>query len=1107
MNQDASIYKLISLIIFLSALLFIDISESFSATPMVYSRCERTTATYEASGVITVNGDTQLRSRTMTGLDVYDPLPDVQNFFGDFATPCDLVIRDAVGAETVIHDCSTGSTDLASCAALDAAVSFDGNIIAYSVFRGPIRYHRETIDSRIIHNDADKIDLGFHTLPNKILDGEGAHLHFYNVTTQQTTVIPYVSGVWDSGPAFLSNTRIAFTSTRDGNASTLVFGTGSVSDGTRIWSMDIDGRNIDLSSHHSLSQEQHPYPLKNGRMAFSSWQIFGGIPFRHTNGAIGGSTTLRNLFHIFSQHPDGAHIFPVHGMHSGAHSDGSWGEDNVASHFITQTTDERIWISNYYRANNKGLGVLIRITQEPEGREGIGPNEATIRQDVFAPRNIINYAPWASNSDKFSAVMPSPALTIANYTDPLPFAGKLGHPAALPSNGVMFSWGIGGCSTVAKSAEVYASLSLPVPNASSGSSGGTAMNSITSMNIDTPGCDVGIYKATVIPSVHPNDLELVVDSPNWHEIMPRALVPYTDIHGVDRPTIIDRADKRVTHAMLPHGTPFGLLGAASITDRETHPRDGIHFKGERQFNEQGTDTIDYVDEDLCGIRILGVLPNRYVPGDPFNTLEPFMNYAGERVSILGEFDVKHYNGANRIMDASGNPDTSFLVRMPANTPYLMQGIDCDGRTLNTDQTWQHLRPGEMKTCNGCHLHSKDSRTTFPETYAATGSYTIPQLGEGVVPLLTGLTGNTVNTRTENVYGLHVDFTRDIFPILQSRCASCHSGATPAGKLDLNTAGIDTIGQTYYCLIRDKRQQCLDLADRYDTFQNDDPHIYGRPQVTRYVRAFNALGSLLYWKAAGQRTDNRLDTDHSDDIDFGVAHTTTITAEELGLLSRWIDIGAGGGLEELLDTQRPALNLAAVVSNDTITGFNVGTTDLGSGIDITTLKVCINDNSAGCTDISPNADPHGIVSITLQNALTDPDDTVFASISDIEGNITTTELTALHLGMMSGGEVPTVSPFSVTVDQDENIIIYSAPHMTVPSGETIVSASVVTDVTNGRLLEATGGTFVYIPDPGYSGSDSFSFTVTDSAGGVSSSGLVSITVSDYCLRCSEQICMP
>ena len=1082
--------------LFFVLLFSVEISTALAADPIVYSRCERTTATYEASGIITVNGDTQLRSRTMTGLDVYDVLPDVENFFGGFATPCDLVIRDAVGAETVIHDCSTTSTDLASCAALDAAVSFDGNIIAYSVFKGPILYHRETIDSRIIHNDADKIDLGFHTLPNKTLDAEGAHLHFYNVTTQQTTVIPYVEGVWDSGPAFTSNTRISFTSTRDRHASTLIFGSGSVSDSTKIWAMDIDGRNLDLSSHHSLSQEQHPYPLKNGRMAYSSWQIFGGLPFRHTNGAIGGHTTPRNLFHIFSQFADGAHNFAIHGQHSGAHSTGYWGEDNVASHFLTQTTDGRIWIANYYRGNNKGLGVLIGVIQEPEGREGIGPFEATQRTDVFAARDTTNFAAWASNSDKFGGIMPSPPLTIGNYADPLPFAGKLGHPAALPSNGLMMSWGIGGCSTVAKSAEVYASLSLPVPNASSGSSGGVAMNSITSMNIDTPGCDVGIYKASVIPSLHPNDLTLIVDSDQWHEIMPRYLGPYVNIHGVARPTVVERADKRVTHAMLPHGTPFGLLGAASITDRETHPRGGIHFKGEHQFNEQGTDTIDYDDEDLCGVRILGVLPNKYVPGDPFNTLEPFMNYAGERVSIMGEFHVKHYNGATRILDNSGEPDTSFLVRMPANTPYLMQGIDCDGRTLNTDQSWQHLRPGEMKTCDGCHLHSKAARTTFPATYAAGGTYTIPQLGEGTVPLLTGISGNVVSTRTESAYGLHIDWTDDIFPILQARCASCHSGATPAGKLDLNTAGIDNIGETYYCLIRDKRQQCLDLADRYDTFQNDDPHIYGRPQMTRQVRAFNSLGSLLYWKAAGMRTDNRLDTDHADDIDFGAAHSHFITAEELGLLSRWIDIGAGGGSKEKLDTLKPALNLAAVVSNDTITQLNVGVVDLGSGALPSSLKVCINDNSPGCTNIAPSANPHGIVNIVLASALTDSDDTVFASISDIAGNTTQVEFTGEHLGMLEGGS-PGANPIAnndtATVVNNTSVDIPVASNDTADPPKTIASWTNVTNVSNGVLTGGGTQIFNYTPSQSFTGIDSFTYTVTDSEALVSNVGTVTITV--------------
>ncbi|MCB1976053.1 MAG: hypothetical protein KDE66_03430, partial [Nitrosomonas sp.] len=108
-----------------------------------------------------------------------------------------------------------------------------------------------------------------------------------------------------------------------------------------------------------------------------------------------------------------------------------------------------------------------------------------------------------------------------------------------------------------------------------------------------------------------------------------------------------------------------------------------------QFNLQGTDTIDYTDEELCGVRILGIMPNRSA-----NTYHEIANYAGERVAILGEFPVLNRNASgNRVIDPSGHPDTSFLVRMPANTPYLMQGVDCNGRTLNTDQTWQSLRPG------------------------------------------------------------------------------------------------------------------------------------------------------------------------------------------------------------------------------------------------------------------------------------------------------------------------------------------------------------------------------------------------------------------------------
>src|SRR5690606_36989552 len=143
------------------------------------------------------------------------------------------------------------------------------------------------------------------TLPNRVLAATEAQLHLVDVASGEVRALPHVEGAFDAGPAFLPNGRLAFTSTRDDSSSTLVYSTNATRPGTRIYAMDLDGRNVDLSSHHALAQEQHPYVLRDGRVAYSSWQIFGGLAFRHTNGAPGGFTTTSNLFHIYTQHPDG----------------------------------------------------------------------------------------------------------------------------------------------------------------------------------------------------------------------------------------------------------------------------------------------------------------------------------------------------------------------------------------------------------------------------------------------------------------------------------------------------------------------------------------------------------------------------------------------------------------------------------------------------------------------------------------------------------------------------------------------------------------------------------------------------------------------------------
>lgn len=981
-----------------SLILFLFISEAFAEDPIVYSRCKRTTQLYELSGTVTISGTPTPLTRNLK-VDAYDVLPDVTNFFTGFSAPCDLIYRDASGVETVIYDCSTtGSTvGQASCAALDPQVSWDGTKIAFSVFRGTLyNYVEWGVNSKVLHPDADSESLGNKTLPNTHLSVAGAELMYRNMTAGTNhTILTYAPGTWDSGPTFIGENRVAFTSTRDGHTGPVVFRTTQSKTGTKIWSVDLDGQNLRLDSQHSTSQEQHPFMLKNGRIAYSSWQIFGGLPFRHNNGTSGSSTTLDNLFHIYTQYTDGSENFAFFGQHSGDHTNSYFGEDHTAAHFITQTSNGRVWFADYYRGNNQALGALVGVMPQADGIEGFGVSEISgLHQNLFAPRDAVNFASWSINSDTSATVMVSPVINHANYADPIPWAGKVGHPFALPSNGLGLVWGKGMCSVVA-SQNVYTALSMTPPPYVDGSGGGVVMNNVTSLDLDVPGCDLGIYKSTVIPSANPNDLELIVDSEDWHEIMPRAVVPYSSIHTQSTPDIHPVAHIRSPHWALTPGEPFGLLGASSIIDRETEPLAGITFQNgahpEHQFNLAGTDTIDYTDDELCGVRILGILPNRNA-----NSYAEISNVTGERVSILGETHIKHYDGeGNRILNPLGDPDTSFLVKFPANVPHLTQAIDCDGRTLNTDQSWQHLKPGEIKTCGGCHVHSREPELEFHRSYAATTNYTIPELGKGVVPLLNGKTGNVVNVRTENAYGLRITLEDDIKPIFDARCISCHGDSSPAAGLNLsNTSisdGYDTTGSTWFCLVRDYTQSCVPEGFKVNVEGMYGGNQFRRPQLTKYMRAMNSRGSLLLWKAANQRLDNRLDGDDTEDINFGADHPTTITAEELGMLSRWIDLGAPAGPQELKDTQKPTLHMAATVVSNEITQLLIGTVDLGAGINPASLNVCLVSGGTCGSNLAGTAEMHGIATINLGTAISDPDQVIRATVSDAASPANTTQI--------------------------------------------------------------------------------------------------------------------
>jgi HEAT repeat protein len=48
------------------------------------------------------------------------------------------------------------------------------------------------------------------------------------------------------------------------------------------------------------------------------------------------------------------------------------------------------------------------------------------------------------------------------------------------------------------------------------------------------------------------------------------------------------------------------------------------------------------------------------------------------------------------------PDGSFYVRVPADRALAIQAVDAEGRPVINELTWIYVRPGERRTCVGCH---------------------------------------------------------------------------------------------------------------------------------------------------------------------------------------------------------------------------------------------------------------------------------------------------------------------------------------------------------------------------------------------------------------------
>ncbi|MEM6573584.1 MAG: hypothetical protein AAF736_04895 [Pseudomonadota bacterium] len=840
----------------------------------------------------------------------------------------DLMLLHPDGSEEVLVDCD-------HCSVTDPVMSFDAQWVYYSLFpdlrEESLNYQRGDLpqdgaDIYRMHLETREIErLTFGEFTPNLGAGTWDESNPVNPPNQFNR-LGY--GILNLGAMPLPGDRLAFTSNRNGQIPTKGFTNPTL----QLFVMDVDGENVEQIAPMNIGSALHPTILRDGRLMFSSYEAQG--------------IRDRRVWGIWSIYPDGRNWGPIVSSLSAPE----------AYHFMTQTSNEQIVVEAYYNLNNNGFGALFGLpVRPPPGVPAFGsafPSENPPIDETrsFGPTTFqIGFTPYGYPAITPMTHMEDNAAPLG--ADGTTRVGKFTHPSATTNNDLLVVWTPGPAND----------LNRPT---------------------QTPRYDAGLYVIDYsTPVWSPDELLLIKNDPAYNEAWPRAVVPYSAVHGVAEPTTLPWLPNDGTdHTLLPEGTPHGLVGSSSFYKRESFPGRGDGaFDGLDAFNTaqndassnwtyQGADAGLYDNSDIWAVRVLAMEGNTsrlYGPNASELDGTDFHSHANERLRILGEIPLRKGAG---ITDSEGNPDTSVLFKMPADTPFTFQTIDRNGLVLNMTQTWHQVRPGEVRTdCGGCHAHSQ-LPLAFEGTAASQPGYRVYDLSRET-PMLTQDSGGNPGLTELNQALVNVEFYADIRPLLQAHCVSCHNESLNAGNLNLNDLSMDS-----------------NLPGDYRRLADDSAAEWGYPAVisnarwrqsnaSRYVRMFQSRRSLLIWKIFGARLDGWSNDDHPTestpgdastlppganpnraDLDFvpSSAHPAggmpALTRDQRMTFARWVDLGApidvaatrgNPGLGWFLDDLRPTLTISSPRPNYNPTPPTVirfGMADAYTGINPASLSV-------------------------------------------------------------------------------------------------------------------------------------------------------------------------
>ena len=304
------------------------------------------------------------------------------------------------------------------------------------------------------------------------------------------------------------------------------------------------------------------------------------------------------------------------------------------------------------------------------------------------------------------------------------------------------------------------------------------------------------------------------------------------------------ADKTLDPILAAKNNGMGILNVKSVYDTDSRGRMGSAalMTGESIPQLNGV-------PDLAAMKDPTNANYKTRPARFIRITKAVPTPSGMGQDDMGEtmFEMQEIVGYTEI-----EPDGSFKVEVPADTPLAITALDSEGRAFQVHTNWIQVKPGETRTCNGCHSSRRGSainvnpiagshpntlmtgsgnetmaETRFnsgvPADYAdlktnlihsdvwatvagqKTADITIDYTGLATPPTTTGVVNYTENVapiwtaiRTNNTGADIIAGNVTILDTANYSCTTCHNDSTQDDETDpvfQRTAGLDLSNTT------------------------------------------------------------------------------------------------------------------------------------------------------------------------------------------------------------------------------------------------------------------------------------------------------------------------